>query len=286
MPIEENVVKMPDPLERRAQRIDAAFKRRDKSDDDWIGATLEIAVEFAGARAEVNDKEFGDWCKRYDNRVSSHERAILVKWGNDLKRARTALNAAGETRSIRTIHKNGWESDTDVKPHPPGGLQRDKARSYVQAYEAEHQRLPPETIVARDTGISRGTAADYLRDVKSRRADEDNRITFTKAQDHHVQARLRILAKQLETEFAERVRLAVLEQSADYRATLERLQREASEKWERYDNLINNHKPIFNDTEFTTILTCLHPDNSASAEKRNTAFRSFNAVKFQLTGKK
>ena len=37
MNTEENVVKMPDPLERRALRIEAAMERRKvKGDQDWI----------------------------------------------------------------------------------------------------------------------------------------------------------------------------------------------------------------------------------------------------------
>ena len=47
---EDNVVKMPDRLERRAQRIEAAMKRRESSDRDWIEGTLELgAVELASS---------------------------------------------------------------------------------------------------------------------------------------------------------------------------------------------------------------------------------------------
>jgi hypothetical protein len=95
-----------------------------------------------------------------------------------------------------------------------------------------------------------------------------------------------MLARKLEAEFDERVRQGVLDGNADYLAALNQLQKEASEKWERYDTLINSYQPIFNETEFVTILTCLHPDNSASKEKRNVAFKAFNAMKLQLTGKK
>ena len=55
------VIKMPDLLERRAQKIDAALNRQDMANarteeaaHDWRAATLELAVELASAKLEMN----------------------------------------------------------------------------------------------------------------------------------------------------------------------------------------------------------------------------------------
>ena len=114
----------------------------------------------------------------------------------------------------------------------------------------------------------------------------DGPLRFTKAQEAHVEARIRALDKKREAGFNERVRLAMLERNADYRAGLERLQKEAAEKAARYDRLLNNYKPLFTDEEYRTILICQHPDNSATTARRNTAFKAVQAMKFQLTGKR
>ena len=107
-------------------------------------------------------------------------------------------------------------------------------------------------------------------------------FTFTKAQDKQVEARLKVL----EAQFNERVRLTMLERNKDFIATLEQSKKEASEKAYHYGQMINNHNPIFTEEEFRTIIICLHRDNSASKEKRDTAFKAVQARKLQLTGKK
>ena len=84
---EDNIVKLPDPLERRALRIEAAIIRRTKGDAEWIEGTVDLAVELLGARNDFpGNVEFGQW---FDSRftstgkttVSHQDRAILVRWG-------------------------------------------------------------------------------------------------------------------------------------------------------------------------------------------------------------
>jgi hypothetical protein len=50
--------------------------------------------------------------------------------------------------------------------------------------------------------------------------------------------------------------------------------------------MYNNYKPPFTVEQFRTIVRVLHPDNSASPQTRDEAFRLFNDKKLQLTGKK
>ena len=113
MNTEENVVKMPDPLERRALRIEAAMVRRDRAnsereraDKDWAEATLELAVELAGARADLrSDQAFGDWLeKQFGARAPAKtNRAILIRWGDAPEEARAILEKAES--SIRSSRR-------------------------------------------------------------------------------------------------------------------------------------------------------------------------------------
>jgi hypothetical protein len=77
----------------------------------------------------------------------------------------------------------------------------------------------------------------------------------------------------------------LLQEIAGLRRQLDRQSAAAArEKLELcYETLTNN---LFNETEFMTLLACVHPDNSASEHKRDTAFKALNAMKFQLTGKR
>ena len=78
----------------------------------------------------------------------------------------------------------------------------------------------------------------------------------------------------------------MLERNKDFIYYIRTIEKEASEKAYHYGQMINNHNPIFTEEEFRTIIICLHPDNSASKEKRDTAFKAVQARKLQLTGKK
>ena len=102
----------------------------------------------------------------------------------------------------------------------------------------------------------------------------------------HVDAQLRILTKKLESEFGERVRLAVLERNKPHLDALKELEDKARKQHELYETLNNKFKPLFTEEEYRIILICLHPDNSATKERRETAFKAVQAVKLQLTGKK
>ena len=290
MPADDNVVKMPDRLERRAQKIEAAMARRAKGDEEWIEGTIELAVELAGARDDHSgDREFGRWLDgRFgDNRLPKDEQSALIQWGRDPAQTRIMLEKA-ETRSIQMIHRS-FRNATKERFHSTGKTttpKREQAEASIREHKARTGSYPSVIEAGEESGLSRIVIEPALAAVKAEDRMAPSELRFIKAQDLHVEARIRALDKEREKTFDERVRLGVLERNAGYLAALEKLEKEASEKRERYDTLINSYRPIFTDTEFTVILTCLHPDNSASPEKRDTAFKAFNAMKLQLTGKK
>jgi hypothetical protein len=153
----------------------------------------------------------------------------------------------------------------------------------AETLKAQTGKIPDSKLLKKIAGVSNQVADKVLKKITVKEAvNTPAQTKFTKAQDHQVAARLKIL----EAEFAERVRLQVLEENKEYRETLKKLTREAGEKSVHYHELINNHNPIFKDAEYLLILSCLHPDNSASAEKRKAAFLTFSLKKLALTGKK
>jgi hypothetical protein len=292
MTVEDNIIKMPDRLERRAQKIEAAMARRAKGDSEWVEATLELAVELAGARADHgNDNNaFGRWLnERFGNRAPSHQdRAALIRWGKDPAQTRIMLENR-ETNSIRQIDEGFTNPGKTPSFQPPVTKPRINEVEIVAAtIKAETGKWPDSKTLAQVTGKSTRAADNALRTVKAveEAVTVPSEVRYTKAQEYHLDARLKARTRQLEADFNERVRLAMLEHNKEYRKGLEELQQKAREQINLHEKLNNHFRPIFTEIEFMTIMTCLHPDNSASKEKRDTAFKAFNAVKFQLTGKK
>lgn len=306
-------VKMPDILKFREQKIWAALARRNDADKNWKEATLELAIELAGARADhgKDNNKFGEWLdSRFGEKmVPKDERAILIRWGNDPDQIRALLEKT-DSRSIQVIDR-GYRSAT--KTPQPESRQRGRppttknwVKEVVRAYKAEHGAYPSRDQLKEIAGpkIHHSMSDQAIGELKAeeetrlKEAGERERavrdaldvealksVTFTKAQQKHVEIAIRRRAKELEAQFEERVRKAVGERF-DVLSPGHKLRvKQAEEKYVHYQRLINNHKPIFTEAEFMTILACLHPDNSASPEKREHAFKTFNLMKLQLTGK-
>lgn len=172
-----------------------------------------------------------------------------------------------------------------MRPKRKVSLHRENAKNIIRAYRAEYGVYPSVKEAIELSGFSRIVIEPSL-DVVIAEEGNKSEVKINKRQLALVDARIKVLSKKLEDEFNERVRLTMLEKNKEYRNGLEKLQKEAKENIELYTKLINRHKPLFTEDQFRTIIACLHPDNSASTEKRETAFRLFQTMKTQLTGKK
>lgn len=84
----------------------------------------------------------------------------------------------------------------------------------------------------------------------------------------------------------EEVRLRVIAESKDYLAMVKEREVQVLKDEKFWQEVANNHKPLFTADQFKTILMCLHPDGERTAEKLGEAFRLFNNKKVQLTGVK
>jgi hypothetical protein len=170
------------------------------------------------------------------------------------------------------------EKNTNVKIYD--------ALIFIQVYEADKKELPTINQITKAVGCSKSTASEALHENKSLQAGLLGPVKISKAQEYHINAMIIRRKREIEAEFDERVRLKMLEHNEAYRAGLEKLKTEAQKKFDLYEKLLNKHRPLFTEDEFRTIMACLHPDNSASKEKREIAFTKFIEKKLQLTGAK
>ena len=281
-----NVVGMPDPFERRAQRIEAAMARRAKGDEEWIEGTLELATELVGARADHgdDDRKFGIWLKgRFgSNQIPHQDRAILIREGKDLGQMRIALEKT-DNRSLQRIFTTN-SKDASAKTPPVGGAKTKSVHAAIQTNEALGNKLSQRDL-AEMLGVSTSTVGEATRDLKAAQAAET--ITYTKAQEYHIEARVKAIVKarldELEKDFETRVIARNQEEIAKLFPMLQELQEQAklNEKYYR-DLLVKNS--IFTKSEGLDILRACHPDNSATDEVRKRAFIAVNAKKSYMQG--
>jgi hypothetical protein len=294
MASDDNVVKMPDPLERRAQKIEAALDRQDdaiergeRAADDWRAATLDLAIEVAAAKAEFNNntKKFGEWRKgRFgDNRLDPNVCAALVRWGADPEGTRKML-AGEKSQSVRVIDLR--VSKTANSPSI-GGSKSKSAHAALQANEATGTKASHKEV-ARALGVSESTVTEAARDLKAARTTELGQIYYTKAQDAHVEARVKIAIKAKIAEydklFEARVTEATKARIDLLFPDLEKLREDAKRNEKYYRELIAKNA-LFTEDQVMDIVKACHPDNSASREVRNRAFIAVNAKKLILMGK-
>jgi hypothetical protein len=293
----ENVVKFPNELERLFEDAHRAVSMTSEGKQKFIEGKLLLSASLAAIRAKFQDNEaFGKSCAEHglgENVVSRHDRAILIRWAERPDWTRTILEKTERT-SVQTIHEKEW-LDTLPSPRKSPGNQKpahsraDKlnaALKHAQVAEAQTGKLPPERELAATAGVSPATANEALQIIRHNRPEEIGRVQFTKAQQDHIDAAMKRRLRELEKDFDERVRLAMLENNKDYRQRLEDRQREANEKEERYERLTNQHRPIFTVEEYKNLLMVAHPDSNPSQDIRNAAFLSLKAKELQLIGRK
>jgi hypothetical protein len=297
MTSESNIFPIPQGMERFAREAQAGIEMLNAAEanlatarEDRMEAALKVSIALYGARQKLKDDyEFGCWCNENnlgDNIVKKDDRAAFVQFGSNPTRTREVF-ARTERQSWREIYRLEWCTVSQAaKPPPASGPKLKAAKEYVQAVEALEGKFPTEQEVSDATGVSRGTASDAMRDLRSRRREEDGRIQFNKAAATHIEAAIKRRRQELEASFKETIAREINKLYNEHFPTLQKEQNEAVAERKFYREMINDHKPPFTEVEFLIILACLHPDNSASDEKRQSAFRIFNAAKFQLTGKK
>jgi hypothetical protein len=320
----DNIVKLPDPLERRAVKIEAALTRRDKGKAEWVEGTIELAVELAGVRGEFPaDQAFGEWLEsRFPNaRIPKNERYILIKWGNDVERTRAILETT-ESGSIQLIHQNEWRIKPPVQPPLPFPPQQPKIAPVPPPQNTSPQPPPEPAPVVQRTVHKPSPAAvlkQFSREEAIRQGMEVPPLALNTETVNSIHKQVRDLAGAVpnlagkarrsfeKTLAAEMTKLLaefnLLKEKTDVESAVkieqevkrrldvkypeyEKRVTAAREREEYYGKLIKAVKIPLTDAEYNNIVMCCHPDNSASKERRDTALQVLNAKKLNLTGKK
>ena len=321
---DNNVIRLPEPLERRAVRIEAAIARRNSGRSEWIEGTLELATELTGARKEfAADQAFGEWLEsRFPNaRIPKNERYILIKWGTDLDHTREVLSST-ESYSIQLIHQDHWRAKPPVQaplPFPPQVTSQPQQPPMPPPRHPAVTTAPPATPrpapkqsqaavlkqLGREEAIRQGKTVPLLPlDVetvnsihkqvrecaagvpdlagKARRAFEKTLA----AEMTKLVAELRLYREKTDIETAGKIAEAVTQRVTTQFPEYEKRIANAREREEYYGKLVKAIKVPLTEAEYTNLVMCCHPDNSASKERRDTALQVLNAKRFNLTGKK
>jgi transposase len=150
----------------------------------------------------------------------------------------------------------------------------------LQANEAEGIKLSRKQV-AEALNVSVGTVLEAARDLRAARSVEQ--YTYTKAQDTHVEARVKARLAELEATFEKRVQEANQKQIKILFPDLKAIQDRAALTEKLYRSQLEKIA-ILTEAEYRDILLCTHEGNP-SPETRKRAFIALNAKKLQLTGK-
>ena len=277
------VIKMPDRLERRAQKIEAAMTRRTKGNEEWIEGTIELAVELAGARSDCGDDDtrFGKWLIENAfgaNVIGPNERSILIEWAKDPEGTRIML-ARTESRSIqyidRTLHRS--------MKGPPDTVKREEAKEAIRVHKATYGVYPSVIEACRDTGLSRIVIEPALAAVKAEDRVAPSEIRFTKAQEHHVEMRVKMevkvaieqLHKSFETEVEKRNKADIDRLFPD----LEKMREDARRTEKLYRGLLERASILTKSVYHDLLFLALNKEVGDERKKRSAQFLIENKLK-------
>ena len=295
MSSDDNVVKMPTELTRLFEDAHRAVTMGVESKQKFVESKLLLSASLAAIRAKFQDNSaFGKSCSEHglgDNVVSPNERAILIQWAERPEWTRTVLEKT-ERISVQTIHAKEWcDSLTSPSKTPENQYattaKREEAETAIRVYKTIHGVYPTVIQACQITGLSRIVIEPALATVKAEDRVAPTELRFTKAQEHHVEVRVKIevksvieqLNKSFELEVEKRNKVDIDKLFPD----LEKIREDALKTEKLYRGLIEK-QAILTEAEYRDILLCTHEANP-SPETRKRAFIALNAKKLQLTGK-
>jgi hypothetical protein len=281
---EDNVLKMPDRLERRAQKIEAAMKRRENGDKEWIEGTLELAVELAGARAELQaDQAFGKWCgSRFGtNVIPRDERAILVQWGQNPEQTRLMLEKA-ESHSIQMIDRRFRSATKPPKVSAATTPKRTAAAATIRAQKAVTGVYPTVAQAIKASGLSRIVIEPALATVKAEDNIAPTEPRLTKADNAFIEATIKIRLQELEKTFEARV-LAEYQCRANLMFPMLQEIKDRVSIRDKYLTEQLNKSAVFTKAEYIDVLFCVRNEH-VSQERRDRATIALETKKIRLVG--
>ncbi len=277
-------------LDTLAAEIKTDLERRQQGREEWIAGTLDLCRHLAEARGQFKaDQEFSQWLVSNgftEAVLSRDDRAAAIAMGKDLKAAEQIL-ADTERRSLQHIYRKEFRVRYVTKPTKPR--------------KPPKPRIPPEveaTIVAAlkagktkdEAGAAAGVSSTVVRRVA---AAEEARQQVIDADPVLDPAAFLSLSNQQKLAAFERrltrqndAKVNVLVQIQVRQALDEIFLPAHREKLAQAERIIQSRKHLLSKADFNLIRACLHPDNSASKDRRDRAFDIFNKLEDLLVGEK
>jgi hypothetical protein len=274
----ETVVKFPNDLERLFAEARRGVEMGVESKQKFVEGKLLLSVSLAAIRAKFKDNEaFGKACSEHglgENIVSRNDRYILIEWAERPEWTRTVLEKTERT-SVRTIHEKEWKTSLH---NPVQSPQRDnKVEAIARAYKDKTGKWPDSKLLGEMAGVSSRAADNALRVVKEvERAGGLETVTYVKAQDYHIEARIKVGIKILDMErektFKERVAAQNREEIARLFPKLQEIQDQAALTEKTYREMIAK-KTVLDRKIYYDLLFLSH--NKEIDEDRKTRISQF-----------
>ena len=265
----------------------------------WAQHNVSLGVQLREARTILTaNKHFGEWCADNDfgeDRLNKNERAALIAMAAQPAEMQQVLLEAIDSWSIELTRKKyeaRFPSARKTTGGPRGRPPKPKPGERQHQAAVNTQDHDWETLkeLANKEGKSAAAKLGELiaKEVSGPVKIEPKTLPMTAQQKLDVAKRQ--MERKLKAEHAariaqieEEIRQRVVTENKAYVARVEAMEKKAYDKIKLYEGIINRHQPPFTIEEFKAIVMCLHPDNSASEDRRAEAFRLFNGKKLQLT---
>jgi hypothetical protein len=280
--IEDNVLHLPTPLERLADKLRDYLARETTNREEWVEIQIGKCATLVEARDQFpSDPEFGRWCETNGfgkSVLNTETRAACIKMGREPEELRKCLENT-KRNSLEMIYRTefrlSWNvprepsDDSNTTPTPKKRLrsptpQSDVAREAVRAAVERGERINRDKL-AKELGTSKST-------IQLVAAAERARLD---ALAEAAEARIDPLApEQMAPTMRQRYDAALKQARAVITAEVKA---KLHEEYDFYiqahnkriveaDKIIASHRGVITRREFRMIMACLHPDHCTFAQ--------------------
>jgi len=317
-----NVTQLPTALDRAVQRAQTAMATYAKHQHGTLSAVLDYAKALQeGRNLHKSNKAFGRWVVENElnvgdpwNDASERSKAMQLvsilgnlpkidltecpntRPSNIMKWLRVEYSEAFEPKDPRPERPRKNKAEPRKPEAAPETPQTDAAYAKIVEWKTAGREIPGKKEFAKLIGISHMAvekAWDRWRQDQEREADakaKEDALLVTSEEKFSGKSKLTIAD-------AIRIHTARLDKAFEQKVAVEvRRHIDAADDTTRKDNsrlrkenmqltMLLQQKMLFTADEFKTIMRCLHPDNSASAEVRARAFDLFVKKEQRLIGR-
>jgi hypothetical protein len=265
-------------MERLGRRIDQAWQRISKGEQEWIDGSLELAQALSEGRKQFRGNNyFGAWLKNHGHdHVNHQDRAALINLASDLTLARQVFTQTNR-RSYQLIWEESKNRFTSIsKTDKPkrgrkSGRRQHKLRLATEKTAASKMldEGKSRSEVVAETGLSDHVVQLAMERELGRRETFDSLVdaaavkNFSDKGALRIEDAIRVHKAKLDREFAQRVSEEVRRQidaaNDAMRANNKRLLQENIKLTH-----IVNQRGVFTKEQFNQMQILCHPDSTLS----------------------